>query len=234
MKELLGKLIKLQEIDSHILSKRRFIDKVPYRILEKDLPLKQAQAELEKMQQKNEALNRKKRDQEKRVEEISEKIKKMKARTDLKTNKEYQAHLKEIEASEKEISDIEEAILLMMDDFEALSKVQKEKEAKVALERANLDAMKKELDQEVVLYERELSRKKEERAVLVGSLDPADYKFYMRLLENCNGTAVVGARDEVCSGCNMNIPPQLYAEIRKNEELITCPQCSRILYISDE
>lgn len=235
MKELLNNLIKLQEIDSHILSKRRFIEKVPYRILEKDLPLKQAQGELEKMQQKNEALNKKKREKEKRLEEIHEKTKKMKSRTaDIKTNKEYQAHLKEIESSEKEISGIEEAILLIMDEFDALSRLQKDKEANVKVEKAKLDAMREELDKEAAQYERELSRIKEERAALVSSIDPDDYKLYKRLLENCSGIAVVGAKNEVCGGCNMNVPPQLFVEIRKNEELLQCPQCYRILYYSEE
>ena len=37
----------------------------------------------------------------------------------------------------------------------------------------------------------------------------------MALLEKCNGLAVVEARDEICQGCNMNIPPQMFVELRK-------------------
>ncbi|MDA8136352.1 MAG: C4-type zinc ribbon domain-containing protein [Desulfobacteraceae bacterium] len=31
-------------------------------------------------------------------------------------------------------------------------------------------------------------------------------------------------------GCFMNIPPQLYIEVQRGKSLISCPQCSRILY----
>ncbi|MGH7828550.1 MAG: C4-type zinc ribbon domain-containing protein [Candidatus Binatia bacterium] len=34
----------------------------------------------------------------------------------------------------------------------------------------------------------------------------------------------------MCQGCYMNIPPQLWNEILKNERLNLCPSCHRILY----
>jgi len=54
------------------------------------------------------------------------------------------------------------------------------------------------------------------------------------LRDSGDGVAVTTARNELCSGCDMNIPPQLYVEIRKNEEILQCPQCRRILYASEE
>src|ERR1039457_6594406 len=155
------------------------------------------------MQQKNEALNKKKRDKDKRFEDVNEKIKKMKARiTDIKTNKEYQAHLKEIESSEKEITGIEEEILMVMDEFDSLSKMQKDKEEKVNLEIKRLDVFKKELDGEVEKFEHELSLLKGERSAIVNSIEPDVYKLYMRLISSGNGVAVAGAKNEVCGGCN--------------------------------
>jgi predicted nucleic acid-binding Zn-ribbon protein len=41
---------------------------------------------------------------------------------------------------------------------------------------------------------------------------------------------VVEARDEICQGCNMNMPPQMFVELKKNAEIIQCLQCERILY----
>jgi predicted nucleic acid-binding Zn-ribbon protein len=75
---------------------------------------------------------------------------------------------------------------------------------------------------------------KEERAKLVESIEPEVYARYMTLLKTGSGLAVTQAKNELCTGCNMNIPPQLYVEIRKNEGVIQCPQCLRILYYSDD
>jgi len=56
------------------------------------------------------------------------------------------------------------------------------------------------------------------------------YREYMKKLESGQGLAVVEVKDSVCMGCNMNIPPQLYVEVRKGEEIFTCPQCRRFLF----
>jgi len=236
VKDLLRLLIDLQRKDSLILEKRRFIDKVPMRIFEVDEPLKQAKRELDNMKKKNEIASQKKREKEIALSEAQEKIRKMKARvSDLKTNKEYQAYQKEIEASEKEIFAIEDGILQLMEEVDVVSKELKEKEAGVNAEIEKMNVFKKELDTEVAKHEKELDALKEERVGTVARIDPDIYNTYMTLLRDSgDGVAVTTARNELCSGCDMHIPPQLYVEIRKNEEIIQCPQCRRILYASEE
>jgi len=44
---------------------------------------------------------------------------------------------------------------------------------------------------------------------------------------------VVEARGESCSGCFMSIPPQIFVNVKKNTEIITCPNCHRILYFKE-
>jgi len=234
VKDTLKFLIDLQEKDSGILKKRAFIDKVPLRIFEKDEPLKRANVELESIKHKNEALLKKKRDKEASLNDINEKINKMKSRAaDLKTNKEYQAHLKEIETFEKDISTAEENILMIMEELDNSLKQQEEKAKNVASETDKINAFKKELEQEVEKYEKELSLLKDEREKLSSAIDPDTYKTYMTLLKTGSGVAVTQAKNEICLGCDMNIPPQLFVELKKNQEIIQCQQCRRILYYSD-
>ncbi|SPP99969.1 conserved hypothetical protein [Candidatus Sulfobium mesophilum] len=231
MKDLIRHLINLQETDTSIIKKRAFIEKIPSRIFEVDQPLKQANAELEKLKQKTESLAKKKRNKELFLEEINEKIKKMKARvSELKTNKEYQAHLKEMESFGGEIAGAEEEILVVMEELDAAVKLQKGKEEDVRRETDKLNVFKKQLDEEVLKYENELSGLREQRAKLVGFIDSDLYDKYMLLLRTGSGIAVTQAKNELCTGCNMNIPPQLYVEIKKSEDVIQCPQCLRILF----
>ena len=44
------------------------------------------------------------------------------------------------------------------------------------------------------------------------------------------GVAVVSVWKEVCNGCHMNIPPQMYNELQKTTILMSCPHCNRIIY----
>jgi predicted nucleic acid-binding Zn-ribbon protein len=50
------------------------------------------------------------------------------------------------------------------------------------------------------------------------------------LKEKRNGIAIVLVKNEGCQGCYVNIPPQMYNEVQKNNEIILCPNCHRILY----
>ena len=236
MKDLLKLLIELQRKDSLILEKRRFIDKVSRLNVGVEEPLKQAKLELDNIKKKSEAVSKKRREKETALSEAQDKTRKMKAHvSDLKTNKEYQAYQKEIEASEKEIFAIEDDILQLMEEVDVVSKEQKEKEAAVNAEVEKINAFRKQLDAEAANHEKELDVLKEERVGIVAGIDPEVYNTYMTLLRDSgDGVAVTTAREELCSGCNMNIPPQLYVEIRKNEEILHCPQCRRILYASEE
>jgi len=53
---------------------------------------------------------------------------------------------------------------------------------------------------------------------------------YQMLLEKRQGLAVASVSNGVCHACNMNLRPQLYIELQKQQTLILCPNCSRILF----
>ncbi|MBI5076181.1 MAG: hypothetical protein HZB62_13580 [Nitrospirae bacterium] len=234
MEDRIKLLVQLQQTDTRMLEKRRFIDKVPLRISEVDEPFKKAKAEWEKMKLKAEAAAKKRKDKEKALEDAQEKIRKMRARTsDIKNNKEYQAHLKEIESSEKEIAAIEEQILQIMTEIDTTQKEELEFGQNVKREEEKIQGFKKELEADVERLTQELGRMKEERAGLVALVDADTYNRYLKLLRDGKGVAVARAEDNICLGCDMNIPPQLSLEIRKGSELVQCPQCYRILYCEE-
>jgi predicted nucleic acid-binding Zn-ribbon protein len=235
VKDLLKLLIDLQDIDSRILEKRIFIEKVPGRIFKLDEPLNKARLELERIQQKNEALGKNKHEKENMLEDISQKIIKMQSHiSEIKTNKEYQAYLKEMGAVKTEIADIEDEILFFMEELDNSLIQQKEKEEEVKIVTDKINALKKELDQEVAKKEKELSLLNDERDKVVGLIEPDTFNLYTMLINSGSGIALTRAKDEICLGCNINMPPQLFVEIRKNEEIIQCPQCRRILYYAEK
>jgi len=60
------------------------------------------------------------------------------------------------------------------------------------------------------------------------------FKKYEMIKGLNNGLAVVSVWKEVCNGCHMNIPPQLYNDLQRSIELLSCPHCSRIMYWDDQ
>jgi predicted nucleic acid-binding Zn-ribbon protein len=231
MNEQIKCIVELQRIDSNILDRKQMIDVIPSKISKAEQPLKESRMALDKTKQRRSSLEKKKREKEDELDNINEKIKKLKARiAEIKTNKEYQAHLKEIESVEKERYTVEDEILLVMEEIDASSKEIESEEAKLRTEKDKIEAFKKQLEKEMLEAEKELLTLKETRSRIVDDIDKDTYHQYIVLVESCDGVAVTEAKEAICQGCNMNIPPQLFVEIKKNEEIINCPQCRRILY----
>ncbi|MDA8032253.1 MAG: C4-type zinc ribbon domain-containing protein, partial [Alphaproteobacteria bacterium] len=46
--------------------------------------------------------------------------------------------------------------------------------------------------------------------------------------------AVVSIENQICGGCYMKVPQQIEINVKKEEEIIFCPSCSRVLYIDKE
>jgi len=230
----LASLIKLQETDSAILELMRMIETFPRKIRNAEAPLQECQNVLHRLKLQCDALEKKKREKERRLEDIDEKIKKLKARTgEIKTNKEYQALLKEIESVEHERSSIEDDILLVMEELDTLGKQIKSEEQNCKRNSQIIDQMKKEIEGDKAKLEHELVGLKNMREKIAGEIDHEVYSQYIMLIEIYHGHAVNEVREEICQGCNMNIPPQLFVEIKKNEEIYQCPQCRRILFFRE-
>lgn len=230
MKEQIQRLRELQAVDSEIVRMSALMREIPKRISAAEHGLREAEAARDRQKQKAEAAEKKRRDRERALEDVNERIRKMKARTgEIKSNKEYQAHLKEIEAAEHDMVTVEDEILVLMEAVEAATAELRAAEAKVKAEQGEVEAFRQKLNGEVSTAEKELNALKQRRATIIRGVDKEVYGQYFEILKLRGGLAIVPARGEICQGCNMNIPPQLFVELKRGERLILCPQCGRIL-----
>jgi len=224
-------LIQLQQIDSKIRAIQRTIEDVPGKITEVESPLQDSQNVLNRIKQQYDAFEKKKREKERALEDINDKINKLKMRTgEIKTNKEYQALLKEIKTVEDDRSSIEDDILSAMEDADTLGKQIKTEEQNYRINKEKVEALKKDIENEKSETEKELLTVQGIREKVIEAVDSEVYDQYFMLLEICGGLAVIEVKDEICQGCNMNIPPQLFVELKKNEEIYNCPHCRRIIF----
>ena len=231
MDEQLRLLVELQKMDSILIKHSMTIRTIPDRMSTAEKPLKEAQAGLDRAQEEFKAFEQKKREKEREAEENNERIQKLKDHAnDIKDNKAYQAHLKEIDTLEVKTVSIEDEVLVFMENMEAEAQKVKAAEDAFKTEQAKAGELKRELDGEVESARKELDSMKATRTVLAEKVDPEHYKEYMKLLGSKGGVAITMVEGETCGGCNMNIMPQLVVEIKKGSGVIQCPQCRRILY----
>ncbi len=231
MNETLRLLVELQKLDSQILATHAKIEATDARMSAELGSLQAAQDVRDNVLKEHNVLETQRRDRERAIEEVNEKLRKVKQRgAEIKTNKEYQAHLKEIEAIQAEVSKCEDELLAVMERLDESAKAAKEKEAVLTIEKEKQGEARKAIEQEKTGLEAGLATLRQQRKNLADTLDDGTYRRYMDILKLGRGLAVVEAKHEICQGCNLHIPPQLFVEIKANTEIIQCPQCRRFLH----
>jgi predicted nucleic acid-binding Zn-ribbon protein len=147
-----------------------------------------------------------------------------------KKNEEYRALGNEIEHAKEAIVKLEDGQIELMEQMEAAQKqvVLAQKDAEDAKKLA--DSQLKELSIREENLKKELTEMESSRNDLTSGLDESILGRYMRLQKQKGDNIVVGIQHGVCGGCHMKFPMQIVVACQKAQELVTCPNCGRILY----
>ena len=148
----------------------------------------------------------------------------------VKTNVEYQAMQKEIEFAQREVKALEDTILEGMLEADDLTGTLKRAEADLASEQKTVDADRRALAAELSDLSTLLERITKERAELIRALDPGALAIFESVSRRRNGVAVAEAREGICTICHVRLRPQVFNTVRRNEHIVQCDSCNRILY----
>jgi hypothetical protein len=173
-------------------------------------------------------LERLRRDREAALQDCEAQRGRYRAQTvHVKTNAEYQALLREIEATTRKISDLEEEVLVAMDELDRrkanLGTLEREQ---AGLEREHLgraSALREDLERvRAVIVELEAERER-----ILERLEPGVREHYRRVCRaRETGTAILKGR--TCASCYRDVPYEIVNRILAGE-LHMCASCSRIL-----
>ena len=234
MKEQIRLLEVLQEIDSQIDGHEADMMRLPLEIQEAAKNLVVLRRDISDATAKSSAVEKELRKREQELALEQEKIKRSERRLlGIKNQKEYNALSREVKLGKKVAGEIEEAILEFMAELEALKKTLEKKENEYAACEAALIAKKAEAEQVTEKSQDALTALKAEREKVAAQVETDFLKKY-RTLKQARGKAVAEMLNGTCTGCHMSIPPQLNIRILKQEEMIMCPNCHRILYVKPE
>lgn len=148
----------------------------------------------------------------------------------VKTNQEYTALLHEISTATAEKDAIEEKILVLMEEADGLGRELKTTEDQVAVTRKESDAALAELRKSARALTEELRGLEGKRKGEAAGLPPQVLARYEQRLKQRKGVAVAAMRGESCSACHVRLRPHVAQQIRRNEDIVECESCQRILY----
>ena len=229
----LTRLIRLQQLESSADDARRKIADHPARTQALDARLQSARDVVSGIKARLTAAADKRRVEEKEVAGVQTRLAKYKDQLlEVKTNREYTAMLHEIETAQNDIRTREDRILEIMMETDELNAAIKKSEAELKAAEKEIAAERAVLDTERVTLQTEIEKATAERASVVAGMDTRVLSIFETTAKGRKGVAVAEAKDGLCTICHVRLRPQVFNEVRKNESIIQCDSCRRILYFA--
>jgi predicted nucleic acid-binding Zn-ribbon protein len=148
----------------------------------------------------------------------------------VKTNQEYHAIQHEISFAQTEMKGAEDAVLEKMLEGDDLTASVKRAEGDLAAEQKKVDADRKALAADAAEQKASLEQLAAERAGVVKSMTPQVLSLFELVANRRQGIAIAEARDGICTICHVRLRPQVFNNILKNDQIIQCDSCNRIMY----
>ena len=227
----LQNLIHLQDLDNTTDRLRRRIEEIPLAQQSLDARIAQRTAAVDSVKERVAANQSARREIDKDLAAVQTRLSKFKNQLmEVKTNKEYQAMQKEMAQAEEDVSAHETRMLERMEEGDGLAAELRTAEAALKAEQSIVASERAKLDAERTADHQQLETTLAERARVVVQISPEALQTFVRIAHGRKGLAMAEARDGLCVVCHVRLRPQAFNEVRRNDQLIQCDSCSRILY----
>ena len=232
MKAELSHLIALQNADTNIRRLQAEIESIPERRAEIEKEFDLRAFEIRALEERRDNS----RQERSRLESEIFEQKQRAERADrnlmaAKKPDEYTAAIREADAARKQISAFETQILEQMEIAELADRDLTERAPEVEKLGADMKARFAAFDEQVQTQQQQVEKARAERERLMNELPKATSAMYKRIASRIrDGVAMAEARNGACMACYMALRPQIMADVRRGDEVITCDNCNRILY----
>jgi predicted nucleic acid-binding Zn-ribbon protein len=227
----LQRLIALQKIDTSIHDAERRLAAEPSRLQALDVRLEEARQHLSAAK---DALSRNqaaRREIEKDLAVHQGRLSKVRDQAmAVKTNQEYHAIQHEIAFAQNEIKSHEDRMLERMLEADDLAAALKAAEAGLAGAEKDVTRERREIATEHAELGQQVVTMKAERAAVAAALPPDALAVFELVSSRRHGVAVAEAKEGICTICHVRLRPQVFNNVRRNNAVIQCDSCQRILY----
>ena len=224
-------LIVLQRVDNEILNLEKTIEEAPKKVasIKERLDIQKTQkAEVEEkiqmLKEQEEKLN-------KEIEEDNSKIKKSKNKLMMVENsREYHAMMREMDNLEKTNRMREEEKLAVEEDLTTQNNLLASLDSEISRLEAEYEEMQRNLDTQLQEAESRRQELKKEREASQQEIPKPILSRYEFIRSRLNNPVIVPVEEGVCTGCNISIPPQSFIELQKGQQILSCPNCQRLIF----
>lgn len=231
MLPVIEQLLVLQDRDRKRLRLQEELADLPHQRRRLEEKAAQTAATADHLKQKTRHLESERKRLELEVETKEEFIRKIETQQGTtKSNDEYRRFTHQIETTRNEITALEDQELALMEQGEIAARELTVAEKQAAEDRAAVQKQLADLNEREGNLKAELERVLADRERLSAGVEPAILVRYGRLVEKKGDNVVVGVKGVFCGGCHMKLTQQVFLQAKAQQELVFCPNCTRILY----
>ncbi len=224
-------LVALQKVDDEIFVIRQELANAPKEVEELRKNFANMQKNRELLLDKLNHL----KEQEKRIcgdiEDEAGRLKKSKNKLmQVGNSKEYQAMMREMDSLERSSRGHEEEKMLLIEELARQTGSFEEFEASFNKMNEELAACEATIDERLDKARAALAlldQRRRETGKVVPMPVLSRYEF---IRERLSHPVIVPVHAGICSGCNIAIPPQGFIELQKGTQILSCPNCQRLIY----
>jgi hypothetical protein len=230
LREKLKALAELQKVDLEVASLRKAADVHPRQLAELERELGAARSAIEAERNRVADIERQKTTLEQNITDEKDKVKKWEARlAEQRSTREYSALAREIDIAKKANQTMSEELVEITKTLGAAREAVKAKEAEFATRQEQLSSRMADLRGKQTQAEGQVKTLEGKRSSVASGVDATLLRRYETIRKK-KLPAMVGVVAGTCQGCNMNVPPQLYNNLRVSLGTDICPSCNRIIY----
>ena len=224
-------LISLQKIDNEIHGIRQVLEEVPLECKQLQDQLVTTTAKRDHQADKMAHLH----EQEKRlgleIADESSRIKKSKNKMMTAENsKEYNAMVREMDTLERMNRDKELEKDTLIEELANQKSLQEEIDAEFSELSEKVKAFEVSMDERLKKAEKDEQALLKDRVKNTKEVPAPVFARYEFIRERLRHPVIVPVTEGVCTGCNITIPPQSFIELQKGAQILSCPNCQRLIY----
>lgn len=229
-------VIALSVTDTNLQNLKRETKSLDKQIAEARVELTELETQLTEKQTELDATRKILADLKNKLEYETQYIDKLESQVKLIRNeKEFVASKKSLEENRRIRGQLEEQFLNNEVKHEELSRIVDDLKQRVDSSSKEFEAGVKSLQSQRKSNDKSKKELEVKRKEILQHLEGPLLKHYKKLLGAGKFPVIVSVANKTCSGCNVELVPQMYNEMLSNpEKFRVCPQCNRILYLSQK
>jgi len=224
-------LVILQRVDNEILLLEKELQESPREVMALEEQSKVLTEQANQLVEKIELLKSQQKRLDSEIEDNEMKIKKSKNKLMMVQNtREHQAMVREMDSLEKINRTREEEQIALAEELARQEESRQEMDGKTSALLADLEKKRNSLDKRMADAQKRLSALAGKRKNACGVVPPPILGRYEFIRSRIANPVIVPVDGGVCGGCHISIPPQIFNDLQKGTQIISCPNCQRLIY----